>query len=71
MAPAILVAEVLVPVALAPAVAGEAWSGTPGGGIWILAGVGLVVAGALPLARAVQDPASSASTASAAAGSAA
>ncbi len=70
-APAILVAEVLVPVLLAPLVAGETWSTTPGGGGWIAVGVAVVVAGALPLASAtaVQRPASS-STASAAAGSA-
>lgn len=70
-APAILVAEVLVPVLLAPVIAGETWSTTPGGGLWIAVGVAMVASGALPLASAtaVQRPASS-STASAAAGSA-
>ena len=44
--------EIVVPVALAPLVAGESWSGTPGGGAAILAGLLIVTAGMLPLASA-------------------
>ena len=60
VAPAILVAEIAVPVFLAPALFGERWSQTPGGGAWIVVGLVLVLCGALPLAS---------STTSAAAGS--
>jgi drug/metabolite transporter (DMT)-like permease len=52
VAPAILVAEVVTPVLLAPFVAHERWGATPGGGVWIVAGLLAVTAGALPLASA-------------------
>lgn len=52
VAPAVLAVEVLVPVALAPVVAGEAWRATPGGGVWIVVGLALVTAGIVPLASA-------------------
>jgi drug/metabolite transporter (DMT)-like permease len=64
VAPAILVAEVLIPVLLAPVVAGEHWNA------WAALGVAAVACGALPLASATAVQ-TSASTASAAAGSAA
>jgi drug/metabolite transporter (DMT)-like permease len=60
VAPAILVAEIVGPVLLAPVLFGEKWSQTPGGGAWIVVGLIAVLCGALPLA---------ASTTSAAAGS--
>jgi len=60
VAPAILVAEIVGPVLLAPFLFGERWSQTPGGGVWIVVGLVAVLCGALPLA---------ASTTSAAAGS--
>jgi drug/metabolite transporter (DMT)-like permease len=50
VAPAILVAEIAVPVALAPFLFGEHWGQTPGGGAWILVGLLLVLCGAVPLA---------------------
>jgi drug/metabolite transporter (DMT)-like permease len=62
VAPAILVAEIVGPVLLAPLLFGETWSQTPGGGVWIVVGLVAVLCGALPLA---------ASTTSAAAGSSA
>jgi ABC-type uncharacterized transport system permease subunit len=48
-------------VALGATVAGEAWSGTPGGGVLLVAGLAAVVAGATLLAAsravaAVIDP---------------
>jgi drug/metabolite transporter (DMT)-like permease len=52
VAPAILSIEVVVPVALAPLVAGERWSTTPGGGAAIVAGLLMVTAGVVPLASA-------------------
>jgi len=62
VAPAILVAEIVGPVVLAPVLFGESWSQTPGGGVWIVVGLAAVLCGALPLAS---------STTSAAAGSSA
>jgi drug/metabolite transporter (DMT)-like permease len=62
VAPAILVAEIVGPVLLAPVLFGESWSQTPGGGVWIIVGLAAVLCGTLPLAS---------STTSAAAGSAA
>lgn len=50
VAPAILVAEIAVPVALAPFLFGEHWGHTPGGGAWIVVGLLLVLCGAVPLA---------------------
>lgn len=60
VAPAILAAEIVGPVLLAPFLFGERWGQTPGGGVWIVVGLAAVLCGALPLA---------ASTTSAAAGS--
>jgi drug/metabolite transporter (DMT)-like permease len=60
VAPAILAAEIVGPVLLAPFLFGEKWSQTPGGGVWIVVGLVAVLCGALPLAS---------STTSAAAGS--
>jgi drug/metabolite transporter (DMT)-like permease len=52
VAPAILAIEVVLPVALAPLAFHESWSGTPGGGLAILAGLAIVTAGVIPLASA-------------------
>jgi drug/metabolite transporter (DMT)-like permease len=60
VAPAILAAEIVGPVLLAPFLFGEKWGQTPGGGVWIVVGLIAVLCGTLPLA---------ASTTSAAAGS--
>jgi drug/metabolite transporter (DMT)-like permease len=60
VAPAILAAEIIGPVLLAPFLFGEKWGQTPGGGVWIVVGLVAVLCGALPLAS---------STTSAAAGS--
>jgi drug/metabolite transporter (DMT)-like permease len=49
-APVMLAMEVALPVLLAPLVVGETWGSTPGGGLGVLAGLALVLAGALPLA---------------------
>jgi drug/metabolite transporter (DMT)-like permease len=51
-APAMLAIEIVVPVALAPVVAGESWASTPGGGAAVVAGIVLVLAGVVPLASA-------------------
>jgi drug/metabolite transporter (DMT)-like permease len=53
VAPTILVVEVVTPVLLAPIVAGEGWSHTPGGGVLVAVGLAIVAAGAIPLATAV------------------
>jgi drug/metabolite transporter (DMT)-like permease len=47
--PAVLAAQVAVPVALAPLIAGETWGQTPGGGLMLGAGIGAVTAGAAVL----------------------
>jgi drug/metabolite transporter (DMT)-like permease len=52
VAPAILAIEVVLPVALAPLLAHEAWRGTPGGGAAIATGLAVLLAGTLPLASA-------------------
>ncbi|MEA2382176.1 MAG: hypothetical protein QOH72_2147 [Solirubrobacteraceae bacterium] len=44
--PVVLAAQVVVPVALAPLIAGESWARTPGGGLALGAGVGVVAVGA-------------------------
>jgi hypothetical protein len=56
-APIILTVQVVGPVLLAPVVAGEHWSASPGGGAAIVAGVLVVAAGVVPLAstRAVSE----------------
>lgn len=59
--PIVLAIQIVVPVALGATVAGEAWSGTPGGGVLLVAGLAAVVAGATLLAAsravaAVIDP---------------
>src|SRR5436190_10710103 len=60
VASALLAAEIVGPVVLAPFLFGEKWGQTPGGGIWIVVGLVAVLCGTLPLAS---------STTSAAAGS--
>jgi drug/metabolite transporter (DMT)-like permease len=57
VAPTVLVLQIAIPVALAPLVGGESWSGTPlGGGVLVIA-LGLLGAGVLTLAgsRAVTE----------------
>ena len=56
-APIILTVQVVGPVLLAPIVAGEHWSQSPGGGLAILAGLAIVALGVVPLAqtRAVSE----------------
>jgi drug/metabolite transporter (DMT)-like permease len=49
VAPVVLAAQVLVPVAAAPLVLGEGWGATPAGGVVLGAGVVLVAAGAVLL----------------------
>ena len=44
--PAMVAAQVAIPVALAPLIAGETWGPTPGGGLVLGAGIGMVTAGA-------------------------
>jgi hypothetical protein len=44
--PVVLAAQVVIPVALAPVIAGESWARTPGGGLALGAGVVAVAAGA-------------------------
>jgi drug/metabolite transporter (DMT)-like permease len=44
--PVVLAAQVAVPVALAPLIARETWTATPGGGLSLAAGVAAVTAGA-------------------------
>lgn len=46
VAPVVLAAQVLVPVAVAPALLGESWGSTPLGGVLLLAGVAVTAAGA-------------------------
>ena len=55
--PVVLAAQVAVPVALAPLIAGESWARTPGGGLGLGAGVVSVTAGAalLGASRAAGD----------------
>jgi drug/metabolite transporter (DMT)-like permease len=55
VAPAILVAEIAVPVALAPFLFDEQWAQTPGGGAWIVVGLLLVLCGAVPLAASTKS----------------
>src|SRR5438876_1159374 len=50
VAPAILAAEIVGPVVLAPFLFGEKWGQTPGGGVWIVVGLVAVLCGTLPLA---------------------
>jgi drug/metabolite transporter (DMT)-like permease len=57
VAPAILVAEIVGPVLLAPFLFGEKWSQTPGGGVWIVVGLVAVLCGALPLASSATSAA--------------
>jgi hypothetical protein len=57
VAPAILVAEIVGPVVLAPFLFGEKWSQTPGGGVWIVVGLAAVLCGALPLASSATSAA--------------
>jgi drug/metabolite transporter (DMT)-like permease len=57
VAPAILVAEIVGPVLLAPFLFGEKWSQTPGGGVWIVIGLAAVLCGALPLASSATSAA--------------
>jgi drug/metabolite transporter (DMT)-like permease len=47
--PIVLAAQVVLPVVLAPLVAGETWAGTPGGGLALGAGVAAVACGAAVL----------------------
>lgn len=49
VAPVVLMAQVAVPVALAPVVANEMWGPTPGGGLVLVAGLLFVMAGAAVL----------------------
>jgi drug/metabolite transporter (DMT)-like permease len=51
-APVMLAIEIVVPVALAPAVAGEQWSSAPAGPLGVLIGLAVVTAGAAALASA-------------------
>jgi drug/metabolite transporter (DMT)-like permease len=51
-APVMLAIEIVVPVALAPAVAGEQWSSANGGTLGVLIGLAVVTAGAAVLASA-------------------
>jgi drug/metabolite transporter (DMT)-like permease len=51
-APVMLAIEIVVPVALAPAVAGEDWSSASGGALGVLIGLAVVTAGAAALASA-------------------
>lgn len=51
VAPGVLAGQVAVPVLLAPLVAGETWSQTAGGGLLVLAGLLVLVASILVLAR--------------------
>jgi drug/metabolite transporter (DMT)-like permease len=55
--PVVLAAQVAVPVALAPLIARESWTATPGGGLALGAGVAAVTAGAaiLGASAAVRD----------------
>src|SRR5207237_909306 len=51
VAPIVFVVQVVVPVLLAPVLAGEHWSSTPGGGLVVVLLVGAVAAGSLVLGR--------------------
>jgi drug/metabolite transporter (DMT)-like permease len=51
-APVMLAIEIVVPVALAPAVAGERWSSASGGTLGVLIGLAVVTVGAAALASA-------------------
>ena len=50
VAPIVLTVQVVGPVLLAPVVAGEHWSSSPGGGLAIVGGLVVVAAGVIPLA---------------------
>ncbi|HEU4600014.1 MAG TPA: hypothetical protein VFS26_09710, partial [Solirubrobacterales bacterium] len=50
VAPAMFATQVLVPVVLAPLIFGEAWSGTPLGGLVLVAAMAIAVAGTVLLA---------------------
>jgi hypothetical protein len=51
VAPLVFVAETLAPVALAPLLLGERWPTSPGLALLLVAGLALVVAGAVVLVR--------------------
>ena len=57
MAPTVLVLQIAIPVALAPIVGGESWSGTPLGGAVLIGALVLLSVGVLLLAgsRAVAE----------------
>jgi drug/metabolite transporter (DMT)-like permease len=57
VAPALLAAEIVGPVLLAPFLFGEKWSQTPGGGVWIAVGLVAVLCGTLPLASSTTSAA--------------
>ena len=50
VAPVMFAVQVLVPVALAPLIFGEAWAGTPLGGVALVAFMAIAVAGTVLLA---------------------
>jgi drug/metabolite transporter (DMT)-like permease len=50
VAPVMFAVQVVVPVVLAPLIFEESWSGTPGGGVALVVGILLVLAGVIALA---------------------
>lgn len=51
VAPIVFVVQVAVPVLLAPVLAGETWSGTPGGGVLVVVLLAVVAGGSVVLGR--------------------